>query len=154
MSELIFVIIVVYCIVKGSQKKNGQAKQPKAQNTVNTAPKNNSAHNHTYQHKVQPITQASVHQERSQRMQEYQAKQQAQEAKRQEREKELNTSSVDGKINNGYSRGRHPSAKNGDNGSMPNRSEKCIVCGYCGAKNIVPWSTSQKYSCYFCREDI
>lgn len=157
MFELIFFIIIIYAVMKSAKTTSkSRQQQPKVNvnKSVNTAQKNNNSHNHSYQHKVQPIEQTTVHEVRSRRIQEYMEKQAAQEEGRQERAKEMNTSSVDGKVNNGYSRGRHPSAKNGDNGTVPARSEKCIVCGYCGAKNIVPWSGGKKYSCYFCREDI
>ena len=157
MFEIIIFIIIIYTVTKNAKNTSKPTQQqPKAHvnKPVNTVQKNNNSHNHAYQHKVQPMEQATVHEVRSQRIQEYMEKQEAQEERRQERAKEVNSSSVDGKVNNGYSRGRYPSAKNGDNGTVPNRSEKCIVCGYCGAKNIVPWSGSKKYSCYFCREDI
>lgn len=29
-----------------------------------------------------------------------------------------------------------------------------IVCGYCGAENLVPVMMRERYSCYFCREPI
>lgn len=32
--------------------------------------------------------------------------------------------------------------------------QKCVVCGYCGAENLVPMMPREKYSCYFCREPL
>lgn len=32
--------------------------------------------------------------------------------------------------------------------------KRCIVCGYCGAENLVPVIMRDRYSCYFCREPI
>lgn len=37
--------------------------------------------------------------------------------------------------------------------SVP-KGKKCIVCGYCGAENLVPMMPREHYSCYFCREQI
>ena len=37
--------------------------------------------------------------------------------------------------------------------SVPN-GKRCIVCGYCGAENLVPMMPREHYSCYFCREQI
>lgn len=37
--------------------------------------------------------------------------------------------------------------------SVPN-GKRCIVCGYCGAENLVPMMPRERYSCFFCREPI
>ncbi len=39
-------------------------------------------------------------------------------------------------------------------GDMPPRDKRCIVCGYCGAQNLLPMSPRERYSCYFCREPL
>lgn len=31
---------------------------------------------------------------------------------------------------------------------------KCVVCGYCAAENLVPVSSRERFSCYFCRERL
>lgn len=31
---------------------------------------------------------------------------------------------------------------------------KCVVCGYCAAENLVPVSSRERFSCYFCREPL
>lgn len=31
---------------------------------------------------------------------------------------------------------------------------KCVICGYCAAENLVPVSTRERFSCYFCREPL
>ncbi|MCM1156020.1 MAG: hypothetical protein NC314_08550 [Roseburia sp.] len=37
--------------------------------------------------------------------------------------------------------------------SVPD-GKRCIVCGYCGAENLVPMMPRERYSCFFCREPI
>ena len=37
--------------------------------------------------------------------------------------------------------------------TVPN-GKRCIVCGYCGAENLVPTIPRERYSCFFCREPI
>ena len=37
--------------------------------------------------------------------------------------------------------------------SIPN-GKRCVVCAYCGAENLIPEATREKYSCYFCREPL
>ncbi len=37
--------------------------------------------------------------------------------------------------------------------SVPN-GKRCIICGYCGAENLVPLVQRGPYSCYFCREEL
>lgn len=32
--------------------------------------------------------------------------------------------------------------------------KRCVVCGYCGAENLVPMTARTQYSCYFCREPL
>lgn len=32
--------------------------------------------------------------------------------------------------------------------------QKCVVCDYCGAENLVPMMPRERYSCYFCREPL
>lgn len=34
------------------------------------------------------------------------------------------------------------------------QGKRCIVCGYCGAENLVPMMPRTSYSCYFCREPL
>lgn len=34
------------------------------------------------------------------------------------------------------------------------QGKRCIVCGYCGAENLVPLTIRTRYSCYFCREPL
>lgn len=40
-----------------------------------------------------------------------------------------------------------------DGDAVPN-GKRCSVCGYCGAENLVPMMSREKYSCYFCREPL
>ncbi len=37
--------------------------------------------------------------------------------------------------------------------SVPNGC-KCVVCGYCAAENLIPVSSRERFSCYFCRERL
>lgn len=37
--------------------------------------------------------------------------------------------------------------------SVPN-GKRCVVCAYCGAENMIPVVSREKYSCYFCREPL
>ena len=34
------------------------------------------------------------------------------------------------------------------------QGKKCVVCGYCGAENLIPVMPGTRYSCYFCREPL
>lgn len=34
------------------------------------------------------------------------------------------------------------------------RGKRCVVCGYCGADNLLPAAARNTYSCYFCREPL
>lgn len=34
------------------------------------------------------------------------------------------------------------------------QGKRCVVCGYCGAENLVPLASRMGYSCYFCREPL
>lgn len=38
-----------------------------------------------------------------------------------------------------------------DGDSVP-EGKRCVVCGYCGAENLVPFIQREPYGCYFCRE--
>ena len=31
---------------------------------------------------------------------------------------------------------------------------RCVICGYCGAENLLPLNSRDKYCCYFCREAL
>ncbi|MDD3205470.1 MAG: hypothetical protein PHS74_07035 [Lachnospiraceae bacterium] len=39
-------------------------------------------------------------------------------------------------------------------GDMAPMGTRVIKCGYCGAENLVPMTTSEEYACFFCREDL
>ena len=40
-----------------------------------------------------------------------------------------------------------------DGDAIP-QGKKCVICGYCGAENLIPMIPRTKYSCYFCREPL
>lgn len=44
--------------------------------------------------------------------------------------------------------------KNAELIAVVSSSEKVVICGYCGAENIVPVRQVATYSCYFCREKL
>jgi len=44
--------------------------------------------------------------------------------------------------------------RNGDNGYIPQNDEQAVKCGYCGANNILPRYRNKVYTCYFCREEL
>lgn len=113
-----------------------------------------SNHNHAYEHKVEPIDEVSVHEKFEDRKEAYR------ERKAQMKADLPKTSYSQAEQANKSSNARpyqsihRNAAKNGDNGYFPNRSEKAIKCGYCGATNIIPWNANVKYNCYFCREEL
>lgn len=39
-------------------------------------------------------------------------------------------------------------------GDMPPKGYHEKVCGYCGASNIIPTYSNDKYGCYFCHEKL
>lgn len=134
--------------VQSSQiQKSPLAGQFVASNAVNE-------HNHAYEHKVEPIDEATVHdmfEDRKEAYRERKAQMKADLPKTSYSQVEQKIkSSNDGK----YRNIQRNSALNGDNGYIPNRSEKTIKCSYCGANNIIPWNANVKYSCYFCREEL
>src|SRR5699024_5230297 len=105
-------------------------------------------------HKVDPIEKTTAMQEHEERKSDYQVKLEERKKRQAEEDRQINTSSV--KVeDNSYRRSQAPAAKNGDGAAFPSETEKVIVCGYCGAKNIVPrYNGGNRYSCYFCREQI
>lgn len=116
--------------------------------------KTNDDHNHAYEHKVEPIEEATVHElfeDRKEAYRERKAQMKAELPKTSYSEDASNNKILKSENYTGMSRN---TAKNGDNGYMPNRSEKAIKCSYCSAMNIVPWNAKEKYSCYFCREEL
>lgn len=39
-------------------------------------------------------------------------------------------------------------------GDLIPQGKRCVICGYCGADNLVPMQPRTRYSCYFCREAL
>ncbi len=39
-------------------------------------------------------------------------------------------------------------------GDMVPQNRQCVICGYCGAQNLLPLNATAGYSCYFCREPL
>lgn len=114
----------------------------------------NANHQHAYEHKVEPVDEASVIDMHEERKEAYLEK------KRQMKE-DLPKSSYSETQNrvlntNGgaYRDVNREYGRNGDNGTMPSPYETAVKCPYCNAVNIVPSSRNKKYSCYFCRQEI
>lgn len=115
--------------------------------SISNGAKVNSQHEHDYVHKVEPIEKTTAVKDHEVRQNEYRIKQE-------ERDRRINSSSVKDE-DGGYRRDRFPAAKNGDGGQIAGQTEKMVVCGYCGAKNILPrYNGGNRFSCYFCREQI
>ncbi|MBQ9699079.1 MAG: hypothetical protein IJV71_00465 [Lachnospiraceae bacterium] len=127
--------------------------QPVYNGTFRTDYAVNEDHNHAYEHKVEPIEEATVHElfeERKQAYRERKAEMKADLPK-------TSYSEVEAKVKKSSSKYRDVQgvfAKNGDNGAMVAGNEMLISCDYCGAKNIVPRSRSTAYKCYFCRQEV
>lgn len=49
--------------------------------------------------------------------------------------------------------GLAPAERYLDGETIP-QGRKCVICGYCGAENLIPIVPKTKYSCYFCREPL
>ncbi len=49
--------------------------------------------------------------------------------------------------------GLRPAQRLYEGDSVPNGC-KCVACGYCAAENLVPVSSRERFSCYFCREPL
>lgn len=136
-----------------SKDEYGMPMQPAYNGTFRTDYAANDDHNHAYEHKVEPIEEASVHElfeERKQAYRERKAEMKADLPK-------TSYSQVEAKLNKNASKYREVQgvfAKNGDNGAIAGRNEELIACTYCGAKNIRPRSRSVAYKCYFCRQEL
>ncbi len=111
-------------------------------------------HNHAYEHKVEPIEEASVHSLVQERKQDYIERK----AERKADLPKTSYSKVEEKLKkNNSSKYRDVQgvfAKNGDNDAMVAGNETVMTCEYCGAKNILPRSRSVAYKCYFCRQEL
>ena len=51
-------------------------------------------------------------------------------------------------------RGGLPPAERYLDGDAIPQGKRCVICGYCGAENLIPMVPKTKYSCYFCREQL
>ena len=121
---------------------------------------NNGGHTHAYEHKVQPIEEASVIERFEDRKEAYIERKQQMKAdlpktSYSKREEINNGYGNNGYVNNSYNtNGYNNYGQNGDMASVSNRNEELVTCKYCGANNIVPVSRTKAYNCYFCREII
>lgn len=132
---------------KGKTESTTMSQQLAASGNVND-------HNHSYEHKVEPIEEATVHElfdDRKEAYRERKAQMKADLHKSSYSEVEQRLKSSNG---GKYREIHRNAAKNGDNGCMPDRGEKAVRCSYCGANNIIPLNANVKYNCYFCREEL
>lgn len=51
------------------------------------------------------------------------------------------------------SNGRTPAKQLYLGDPVPNNC-RCVVCSYCGAENLIPLNSRDRYCCYFCREAL
>lgn len=115
----------------------------------------NGGHTHAYEHKVEPIGEATVHGLFENRKEAYMERKQQIKADL----PKSSYSKID-EFNNGYTNSSYTQApynnygKNGDMASVTSQYDEKIMCKYCGAENIVPKSRTKEYKCYFCREQI
>lgn len=49
--------------------------------------------------------------------------------------------------------GLRPAQRLYEGDSVPNGC-RCVVCSYCAAENLIPVSSRERFSCYFCREQL
>ena len=173
----IFIVVKIIRIAMGkdslSKKMKDMAKQngidnnwnnngtanPKRYSTINShysqQTLNGSDHNHAYEHKVQPIEEASVHERFEDRKEAYIERKQQMKADLPKtsysKMEEMNKGYV---MNNSSQNSYNNYGQNGDVASAGSSYEENITCKYCGAQNIVPKSRTKAYNCYFCREVI
>lgn len=112
-------------------------------------------HNHAYEHKVEPIKEATVintfedrkeaYRERKKEIKADLHKTSYSKAEESLKAKEYKKTNTDNLLDYG---------KNGDNSSPIGAYEERIKCNYCGAINIVPRSRSKALKCYFCRQEV
>lgn len=116
---------------------------------------NNGGHTHAYEHKVQPIEEASVIERFEDRKEAYIERKQQMKADLPKTSYSKMEEMNNGYVNNGYNLNDYDNyGQNGDMTSVGNSHEETIICKYCGANNIVPISRTKAYNCYFCREII
>lgn len=174
--SILIIVIIIISSVSGNKKKVEQSKKSRSDNDyrsqdVNqmlskannylegnnnrqTKPVNSTnkvlqsannrkeqEHNHAYVHKVEPIKDINVGDDAGTTMSQLRNK-------RDENDKRQNASRA------GSAYADRNAAKNGDRNPEVKSNERCVVCTYYGAKNIMPAYSSTKYTCYFCREEL
>jgi hypothetical protein len=115
----------------------------------------NGGHTHAYEHKVEPIGEATVHEIFEDRKEAYRERKQMMKAdlpktsysKMEESGLNYTSNSYSDTTYNNY-------GTNGDVNSASGYNEESVTCKYCGAVNILPKSRTKEYNCYFCREVI
>ena len=123
-------------------------------NAGNTVNQPNNDHQHAYEHKVEPIEEATV-------IDMFEDRKEAYIEKKKQMKADLPKSSyseTQDKIkqsNSGmYREVQGEYGRNGDMSVATSPYEVSVNCKYCGAVNIVPASRNKAYKCYFCRQEI
>lgn len=115
----------------------------------------NGGHTHAYEHKVEPIGEATVHELFEDRKEAYRERKQMMKADLPKTSYSKMEESGLGYTSNTYTENSYNNyGTNGDINSVSSHYEENITCKYCGAVNIVPVSRTKEYNCYFCREVI
>lgn len=124
------------------------------QNDSNSQMTMSDDHNHAYEHKVEPIEEASV-------IEQFEERKEAYRERKQEMKENLHKSSYSkieesiASSNGGRYKDMHmPYGRNGENGALVGDNEVSIACAYCGAVNIVPASRRTAFACHFCRQEL
>lgn len=121
----------------------------------NTNAPYNGGHTHAYEHKVEPIGEATVHEIFEDRKEAYRERKQMMKADLPKTSYSKMEESGLNNISNSYSDTTYNSyGTNGDVNSATGYNEENVTCKYCGAVNILPISRTKEYKCYFCREVI
>lgn len=132
----------------------GTTVQPVHNGTFRTDYEVSQSHNHAYEHKVEPISEASVHELFDERKQAYRERKAEMKADLPKSSYSVVEEKVMKSNSSKYRDVQGVFAKNGDNIAEVTQNEEMLLCQYCGAKNIVPRNRSITYKCYFCRQEV
>ena len=157
---LIFTIFILSSIVKTVQRANGDNKNTEQNQTNQT---NGPVYqNHPIQ-QIRPAQQVNQTQQNRPSSQKVSMQQNREEAgstteylrqKAKEDELQHRREKMQEQQKMSYNRdGRVPALRYMEGDNIPN-GLMLVRCGYCGADNLTRCNTGQKYTCYFCRENI
>lgn len=165
----VFAYAIIHAIIKSAGRRgnrnidkyrtiNSHYSQSTLNPTAKAQPKTKvidmSDHNHAYEHKVEPIEEATVMDMFDDRKEAYREKKKQMKANLHKSSYSETQNQIKQSAGTKYRNIHRPYGKNGDNGERPAAGEIAHKCQYCGAVNIIPASGNQRYSCYFCRQEI